>query len=291
MRGLELALALTGALLLPSCNTSETGPQSPAEGQTSVFLTDAPFPFDGVSRVDVYIESIALAVSADTSDAGPPWVTVATPNRAFNLLDLQNGATALLGGAVVPEGQYRAARVMIDPNRSSITDNEGHGIVTTTTPGTPGINWQAKGENPSLFALVEEPMAVDQNGTDIVIDFDVGRSFLYDGNGGFTFIPWLRAITRSGSGNIAGAVRRAASGDPIPNVAVSIHVALDSGTSLGPVVATSRTGDDGRFTASFLRPGGYQVQAEDLGHQIESEVKRVEVRAGKTTEAGTFEIQ
>ena len=57
-------------------------------------------------------------------------------------------------------------------------------IVTTTTPGAPGINWQAKGENPSLFALVEEPMAVDQNGTDIVIDFDVGRSLLYDGGVG-----------------------------------------------------------------------------------------------------------
>jgi len=288
---LELALGLTGALLLTSCNTSETGPQSPREGQTSVFLTDAPFPFDAVSRVDVYIESIALAVSADTSDSGPPWVTVATPNRGFNLLDLQNGATALLGGAVVPEGQYQAARVIIDPDRSSITDDDGHVIVTTTTPGAPGINWQAKGENPSLFALVEEPMAVDQNGTDIVIDVDVGRSFLYDGNGGFTFIPWLRAITRSGSGNITGVVRRADSGNPIPNAAVSIHVALDSGTTLGPVVATSRAGGDGRFTASFLRPDRYQVQAEDLGRRVESDIKPVEVKAGQTTEAGTFEIQ
>jgi hypothetical protein len=291
MRRLELALGLSGVLVLTSCNTSETGPQSPAEGQTSVFLTHAPFPFDGVSRVDVYIESIALAVSADTSDAGPPWVTVATPNRVFNLLDLQNGSTALLGGAVVPEGQYQAARVIIDPDRSSITDSDGHVIVTTTAPGTPGINWQAKGQNPSLFALVEEPMAVDQNGTDIVIDFDVGRSFLYDGDGGFTFIPWLRAITRSGSGNIAGMVRRGDSGDPVANAAVSIHVALDSGTTLGPVIATSRTGGDGAFTASFLRPGRYQVQAEDLGGQKLSDIKRVEVQASKTTDAGELQMK
>jgi hypothetical protein len=291
MRRLELALGLTGALLLGACNASETGPQAPVDGRTSVFLTDAPFPFADISRVDIYIESIALAVSADTSEAGPPWVTVATPKRVFNLLDLQNGSTALLGGAVVPEGQYQAARVIIDPERSSMTDNEGHVIVTTTTPGTPGIDWQAKGENPSLFALVEEPMAVDQNGTDIVIDFDVGRSFLYDGSGGFTFIPWLRAIARSGSGNIAGVVRRAGSGDPIPNAAVSIHVALDSGTTLGPVLATSRSASDGSFLASFLRPGRYQVQAEHLGSHALSEITRAEVKAGRTADVGVVTVE
>jgi hypothetical protein len=290
MGRLELALGLTGALLLASCNTSETGPQPSSDGRTSVFLTDAPFPFDGISRVDIYIESIAMAVSADTSDSGPPWITVATPNRGFNLLDLQNGTTALLGGAVVPEGQYQAVRVMFDPERSSMTANDGHLIGTTATPGTPGINWQAKGEHPSLFALVEEPMAVDQNGTDIVIDFDVGRSFLYDGLGGFTFIPWLRAITRSGSGNITGLVRHA-DGGPIPDAAVSIHVALDSGTILGPVIATSRTDGDGRFIASFLRPGGYQVQAEDLGSHVVSDIKRAEVKAGRTADVGELSVQ
>jgi hypothetical protein len=290
MRRPKLALGLAAALLLPSCNTSETGPQSPSDHTTSVFLTDAPFPFDGISRVDIYIESIAMAISADTSDQGPPWVTVAMPNRVFNLLDLQNGATALLGGAVVPEGRYQAVRLIFDPARSSLTDNAGHVIGTAPTAGAPGIDWQAKGEHPSLFALVEEPMAVDQNGTDIVIDFDVGRSFLYDGNGGFTFIPWLRAITRSGSGNITGVVR-GATGDPIANAAVSIHVALDSGTTLGPVLATARAGSDGRFTASFLRPGRYQVQAEDLGAHGLSEIKVAEVEAGRTADVGSLDVQ
>jgi hypothetical protein len=133
-------------------------------------------------------------------------------------------------------------------------------------------------------------MAVGQNGTDIVIDFDVGRSFLYDGNGGFTFIPWLRAITRSGSGNITGVVRRAG-GDAIPNAAVSIHVALDSGTTLGPLLATSRTGGDGRFTASFLRSGRYQMQAEDLSAHRLSEIKWAEVKAGRTADVGDLSVE
>ena len=73
----------------------------------------------------------------------------------------------------------------------------------------------AKGEVPSLFAMVEEAMAIDENGADIVIDFDVGRSFLYDGDGRFTFIPYLRAITRSGSGAIRGRLLSSEDGTPL----------------------------------------------------------------------------
>jgi hypothetical protein len=285
MRTLQLALAIGLALVL-ACNGTDAGPENPGSGRTSVYLTDAPFPFDGVSRVDIHVVSIAFAVRADTSDGAIPWVTVATPDKAFNLLDLQNGTTSLLGGAVIPPGDYGAVRMVIDPDRSSITDNDGHVITTTDTPGTPGIDWQAKGAAPSLFAQVEEPVAIGENGEDIVLDFDVGRSFLYDGHGGFTFIPWLRAIVRSASGSVTGVLRRAGNGAPIVNAAVSIHMAFDSSHVSGPVVATSRSAADGSFTAAFLRPGVYDVVAEDLARDVESDAKRVEVRAGGTANAG-----
>jgi hypothetical protein len=133
--------------------------------------------------------------------------------------------------------------------------------------------------------MVEEPMAVDENGADIVIDFDVGRSFLYDGHGRFTFVPFLRAITRSGSGSIAGLVRRE-DGTPIPNALLSVHHGLDTTSVLGPLASTSRGDAQGRFTVSFLRPGSYQVVAEDLGRRVESGVVTVEVKAGQTVDAG-----
>jgi hypothetical protein len=113
MRNTGIALGLGALLALSACDATEIGPQVPipTDGKTSVFLTDDPFPFDGVSRVDMHVVSIALALRADTSESGPPWVTVATPDRGFNLLDLQNGSTALLGDAVVPPGSYQAVRV------------------------------------------------------------------------------------------------------------------------------------------------------------------------------------
>jgi hypothetical protein len=229
---------LAAGLAVAACTASEIGPAGPdGRGSTAVFLTDAPFPFDRIARVDIHISAIALSPRADTSEGLPEWVTVATPERTFNLLDLQNGTTALLGEAEVPPGQYRAVRV--------------------------------KGDVPSLFGLVEEPMAIDENGEDIVIDFDVGRSFLPDsGTNGFLFVPFLRAITRAGSGGIQGTLVNAETGDPIPLAAVSIHYAFDSVSTVGPLVAT--------------------VLPEDQARRITAPARAVEVEAGEVAEAGEF---
>jgi hypothetical protein len=283
MRPSVLALGLLGMV---ACNASEIGPApTGGDGKTSVFLTDAPFPFDDIARVDVYVKEIALSETADTSEGAPDWVVVASPDRTFNLLDLQNGSTALLGEAEIPPGQYRAARLSFDPARSTMTDADG-GVIRTADPGTPGIHWQAKGEVPQLFALVEEAMAIDENGEEVVIDFDVGRSFLYDGAGSFTFIPFLRAITRAGSGSVHGTLERASDGSAIPHAVVSVHIAPDSGSVVGPLLATARSNDEGGFVASFLRPGRYQLVAEDLARDVVSAPMVVQVRAGQTTEAG-----
>jgi hypothetical protein len=283
MRPWVLALVLLGV----ACNASEIGPApTSGDGKTSVFLTDAPFPFDGITRVDVHVEQIALSEAVDTSEGAPQWVVVASPGRAFNLLDLQNGSTALLGEAEIPPGQYRAVRLSFDPARSTLTDVDGNVIGTTERPGEPGIDWQAKGNVPQLFAMVEEAMAIDENGEDVVIDFDVGRSFLYDGAGRFTFLPYLRAITRAGSGSVHGTLRRESGGSAIARGVVSVHIAPDSGSVVGPLLATARSDDGGEFVAAFLRPGRYQLVAEDLAREIVSPPTVVEVRAGRTTEAG-----
>jgi hypothetical protein len=282
MKRSRLALAAV-AVGLAACTASEIGPTgSTGEGRTAVFLTDAPFPFDRIARVDVHLAEIALSPQVDTSEGVPTWVTVARPERAFNLLDLQNGITAFLGEAEVPPDQYRAVRVTFDPARSGMTDRDG---------GHPVIDWQAKGQTPLLFSLVEDPVAIDEKGEDIVIDFDVGRSFLPDSStGGFLFVPFLRAITRAGAGAIEGSLLNAETGDPIPLAAVSVHYAFDSAAALGPLMSTARTDERGAFRASFLRPGRYSILPEDLVRGTSGPVRTVQVRAGQVVEAGVFEF-
>ena len=161
--------------------------------------------------------------------------------------------------------------------------------MTDSDGGHPAINWQSKGEAPSLFGLVEEAMAIDENGEDIVIDFDVGPQLPARRSGdGFLFIPFLRAITRAGSGGIEGTLIQADGGEPIALAAVSIHYASDSTLAVGPLVATSRSNAAGEFRASFLRPGRYTVVPEDLARGAVGPARTVEVRAGETTDAGEF---
>ncbi len=138
-------------------------------GRTSVLLTDSPFPFDAVQRVEVYIESIAASASADTAgDVTTGWVTVAEPAARFDLLQLQRGTTALLGEGDLPAGAYRAVRMVVNTDSSWLTYNDGTRA---------DVQWQVAGSF-QLNALVEAPIDVPDSGAQIVIDFDVGRSFV-----------------------------------------------------------------------------------------------------------------
>src|SRR5512138_3082065 len=89
----SFAFTLTAlAATLAACG--DATPLTSAPGtETSVLLTDAPFPYDSVTRVDVFIERIEASTSGDTTGNSGSWVTVAEPKRTFNLLDLQNGQT------------------------------------------------------------------------------------------------------------------------------------------------------------------------------------------------------
>ena len=60
MSKLSFAL-LAVASIAAACYQNETSAGSPLAAGTQVLLTDAPFPFDAVQSVQVYIVSIALS--------------------------------------------------------------------------------------------------------------------------------------------------------------------------------------------------------------------------------------
>src|SRR5213593_278206 len=97
-----------------------------------------------------------------------------------------------------------------------------------------------------LYAAVDYPVNVSSDGAEIVIDFDVGRSFqwaLY-GRAEFTLFPWLRAISTAATGSIAGTVTSDYTGqvEPVANASVTV-CAGDPCDSQGAatVVATGRS--------------------------------------------------
>ncbi|HSA56826.1 MAG TPA: DUF4382 domain-containing protein, partial [Gemmatimonadaceae bacterium] len=175
-----LALALCVAA---ACDDATSG----SSGGTRVLLTDAPFPYDRIARVDVHIVRVQVAATADTSDPNQAWTTVVEPNRTINLLELQSGQTTLLGESAVEASAVGAVRLVINTALSSVEDNAGNAVT---------VRWPVQGEL-AIHAYKQGSLALFDAGTpnNLIIDFDVGRSFedLF-GDGSLTFIPWIRAL-------------------------------------------------------------------------------------------------
>jgi hypothetical protein len=132
------------------------------------------------------------------------------------------------------------------------------------------VDWQHPGEI-TLNALVEQAIALPDGGGNIVIDFDVGRSFIpiltaATAAPSFLFIPWIRAVDQSTTGRISGVVSGPSiEGEmlPLPDVSVSVF----RGDSAMPaetwgLAASARTDNDGRFVVPFLRAGSYIVRVD-----------------------------
>jgi hypothetical protein len=278
MRRLLLA-ALSLATLACSDATTSAG-----AGRTRVYLTDSPFPYGSIAQVNVYIARIEASTTPDTSNLEPPnWVTIATPERTFNLLDFQGGAATLLGEVDLPANQYAAVRVVINTGRSSVVRNDG-----SSAP----VHWPISGEL-SLFAFVPRPLAISDAGARIVLDFDVGLTFLDDGGGGFYFAPTIRAVIEEETGGIGGVVTGTSiEGDAMPaaNVAVTVFAmpadTLGQSLQYAARIGTGRTDAQGHYLVAFLPAGRYAVLAEEPAFpKLRAVSWGTQVSVGRTTTA------
>jgi hypothetical protein len=224
---------------------------------TRVLLTDDPFPFDSVQSVQVYIVSIAVSTHPDTGTSADSmhWVTVAAPHRQVDLLTLQQGLTDSLGIGFVRADQYKAVLVTINVDSSA-------GIRFKN--GSPAaVRWNGSGQE-SYGSFVEAPINVPDTGAVIVIDFDVGRSFVYNQlrDGAFDFFAAIRAVNKGATGNIAGTVRHDTSSGPVGPVADATVTAWGGGPGNWYILSTGKTDASGHYRLAYLLPGTYIVGVE-----------------------------
>src|SRR5256884_2541212 len=247
--------------------------------QITVRLTDAPFPYDSLHSVNIYVVRIEANTAADTSGGGQ-WALITEPRKPFDLLALQQGATAILGQGEMPAGQYHSVRMTIDTSLSSITWNDA-----AQHPAP--VNWHGWS---TFLAFVEYPVDVPTQGADIVLDFDVGRSFqfnFYNSKNEFDFTPHLRGINSAAAGAIAGVVTQGANGttQPVSNAQVSVYGSYPGRADSAYLEATGRGDGDGHYKVAFLPPGSYVVPIEEpfLPNLVPVITSGVQVTAGNTT--------
>jgi hypothetical protein len=275
-------------------------------GSTRVLLSDAPFPFDRVARVDLYIVSVSGSLSPDTSAAGT-FVTLAAPHRSIDLLALQNGAFDELGRLDLPAGIITAVRLVIDTDSSSITLKDGRVL---TGASSPGIYWQSSAGRPTLNALIQEQILVPEAGGTVAIDFDVGKAFIppqevdpTSTDEGFIFSPVLRAADGTRTGSIIGRV--SFGGQPVTDASLRLYLGNPTDPeNTWSVLGTAHSSAAGGFTFSFVTRSDYWngVPAQQSSRYIvavdpPSELGAgrfllpdVVVAAGQATDLGTIPL-
>jgi len=247
-----VALIATSVATCDSSSPVATGPL------TKVLLTDGPFPYQWIERVDLYVVSVSVSVDADTGASGN-FVTVATPNRRINVLGLANGLTEELGAASLPEGAITSVRMVIDTDSSSMTTK--YGFVITGETFSPSIQWQSSAGRPVLNALIHEQITVPDTGAIIVIDYDVGQAFILNRelnpgspDSGFVFSPVLRAADARRTGSIRGTVRaQTSTGAPVEDVSLRLFLGDPSHPeNTWSVMGTAGSDASGGFVFSYV---------------------------------------
>lgn len=255
----RLTALSVAALAFAGCAESS----GPTMGTLSVRLTDAPFPFSEVARVDVFVIRVEArnsepteAEAEDENNRGG-WTTIATPDVSINLLDLAGGVTTNLGAATLATGRYNGFRLILDTDRSTITLKDG---------STPPIHFPSAGQS-GIKVKLDEPIELTEDGTVVTLDFDIGKSFVMRGNTvdkGFNFKPVIRAVAQDITGSVIGSVRaNTTTGPGVPGASVEVLTAGSLLTDNDPlhIVATSATDANGDFRVAFLLPGSYVLRA------------------------------
>lgn len=169
---------------------------APATGNFRLVATDAPFTYDHISSAKITIALIKVRKTDGT------FTTVSEVPKTLDLVNLKNGMVSSLSDITIPPGQYDLVQLHIAS--ASVDMKDGRHFDMTVPSGA----------QTGLKVFVSPSINVStQVSTDLLLDFDLSRSFLPLGNPrsprgitGFNFMPVIRASNLTTSGTVAGKV-------------------------------------------------------------------------------------
>lgn len=227
-------IALSAGAIVAAC--AGVGPRM---GTVVFHLTDAPS--SDFQSATVWVSKVQLV-----GGAGGP-ITIADTAASYNLLSLRNGVTALLGSATIPTGSYEQLRLIVDSAQVVLAPGlhlaNGDTIASLRVPS---------GMQTGIKVDFGGSLRVTPGQTDIVVDFDVSRSFILTGPPtgphAVMFKPVIHATAQDVSGSIEGT--------STPASAHGMIFAIQGADTVGSAAADTVTG---AYKIFFLAPGTYLV--------------------------------
>lgn len=224
------------------------------------------------------ITAVNVTVTRIEAHLGSRWHTVFAGSRSLDLFDLRNADT-LLGSALVPAGHYKQVRMFV--SEATVTDSSGVHDVQIPSGLQTGIKI-------NLDYEVDADVI-----TDILLDFNVERSFILQGNGTYRLQPVIPAVVKVRSGTATGVAVDAAGA--VGNATVKAIYTAGSNYALGTEVNGTYTQPDGVFKVWALLPGTYTITFSYVDPSSSAEltaaVTDVEIVANANTHIGTIQLQ
>lgn len=231
-----------GLALLVACGGSSSG----GSGTMSVHLVDGPIA--GYQEINVNIQSVEIS--------GPGgWITLGTPNRTLNLLNLVGGVSeTLAAGATLPAGRYQQMRLVLGSgNTVKLADGTVHDL---TVPS---------GLQSGIKLIVSFDVAAGTT-KDVWIDFDAAHSIQVvqaGASGQYLLRPTVRAYDKVATGSISGTLTDAATASGLAGAMVYAEVLDGAGN---PIISRSTVTDaNGAYTLDLLPVGStYHVVSQPV---------------------------
>lgn len=252
------AIIVAFSVLFTGCGTgSDTG-----AGTMTVEMTDAPI--DSADAVNVFIERVEVQ-----SQDGSGWITLNEPQQEYNLLELVNGATEVIGSAELEEGTYNQIRLILSRDgHSVVVDGMEHSMKVPSGAQT-GVKLNINAEIEADIEYV------------LLLDFEASRSVVKAGESDMYLLkPVIRAQEKAITGNIEGVVEPAGS-QPV------VYAIADSDTVSSTVADTT----SGEFRLIGLQEGTYSVSVDPRNDNYQSStIENVDVTVEETNDIGTVEL-
>jgi hypothetical protein len=239
------SIALLGACVaFAACN--DGGMANRETGTLSVRLADAPG--EEVESAVIWVSGVSVV----GTDGGVHVISGDT--ASYDLLAFQGGVTASLGSAEIPVGTYSQLRLIVDSAQVTLK------APVTFTSGSPTASLKVPSGSQSGLKVNLGNVQVTPGETVLLADFDVSRSFVFQGPPGgpksAIFKPVIHATVMDVAGSISGVVLPASSKAGLYAIQGPDTIATASADSLS-----------GAYSIRFLPPGTYKVLARATGYQ------------------------